>query len=304
MPDATHGHLHVHAPVNFGSAFACAAALNLGLVAIQVIYGLSANSVALLADAGHNFGDGLGLMLAWGAHALGRSPPTERYTYGYRSASILSALCNAMILLIATGAIVWEAILRFADPGEVAGTTVMIVAAVAIVVNGLSAWLLMAGQKGDLNIRGAFAHLAADAGVSAGVVVAGGAILLTGWTWIDPAVSLLISAVIVWGTWGLLREAVLMSMDAVPSHINPSDVREYLETLAGVASVHDLHIWAMSTTENALTAHLVLPGGHPGDAFLADLCHDLDHRFNIKHPTIQIEVGDAGPCGLEPSTTI
>jgi cobalt-zinc-cadmium efflux system protein len=299
---ASHGRSHTC--THFGSAFAWAIALNLGLVVIQVIYGLLANSVALLADAGHNFGDGLGLMLAWGAHVIARSPPTEIYTYGYRSASILSALCNAVILLIATGAIAWEAIRRFGDPGEVGGLTVMVVAGVGIMVNGLSAWLLMAGQSVDLNIRGAFAHLMADAGVSAGVVIAGGLILLTGWVWIDPAVSLAISVIIVWGTWRLLREAVQMSMDAVPSHINPSDVRRCLESLAGVKSVHDLHIWAMSTTENALTAHLVIPQGHPGDDFLADLCHDLDHRFKIKHPTIQIEIGDAGPCILESSTTV
>jgi cobalt-zinc-cadmium efflux system protein len=300
----SHSHSHSHAPKHFGTAFALATALNFGLVVIQVIYGLSAHSVALLADAGHNLGDALGLLLAWGAHVLARLTPTARFTYGYRSASILSALLNAALLLIATGAIAWEAIRRFADPGEVAGMTVMLVAAAGIVINSLSAWLLMAGQKGDLNIRGAFAHLLADAGVSAGVVVAGGVILLTGWTWIDPAVSLAISVVIVWTTWGLLSESARMSMDAVPADIDPGDVRRFLEKLPGVASVHDLHIWAVSTTENALTAHLVIPEGHPGDAFLADLCHDLDHRFKINHPTVQIEVGDAGRCVLEPATTL
>jgi cobalt-zinc-cadmium efflux system protein len=244
------------------------------------------------------------LLLAWGAHALARVNPTAHYTYGYRSASILSALLNAALLLIATGAIAWEAIRRLADPGDLAGMTVMVVAAAGIVVNGLSAWLLVAGQKGDLNIRGAFAHLLADAGVSAAVVVAGGVILLTGWTWIDPAASLLISVVIVWGTWGLLRESARMSMDAVPAGSDPGDVRRFLEKLPGVASVHDLHIWAVSTTENALTAHLVIPSGHPGDAFLADMCHDLDHRFKINHPTVQIEVGDAGRCFLEPASTL
>ena len=299
-----HGHSHSHTPTNFGAAFAAATALNLALVAVQVIYGLSAHSVALLADAGHNFGDALGLVLAWGAHVLARAKPTSRFTYGYRSASILSALLNAIILLIATGAIAWEAIRRFADPGEVAGATVMAVAAIGIVVNGLSAWLLVAGQKRDLNIRGAFAHLAADAGVSAGIVVAGAAILLTGWTWIDPAVSLIISIVVVWSTWGLLRESIQMSMDAVPAGIDPGDVRRYLEQLPGVTGVHDLHIWAMSTTENALTAHLVLPSGHPGDMFLSDVCHQLHHRFEIGHPTIQIEIGDADPCVLEPASSV
>jgi len=299
-----HAHDHAHAPQHFGSAFALATALNLGLVAVQVIYGLSAHSVALLADAGHNFGDALGLMLAWGAHALARVRPTAHFTYGYRSASILSALLNAVLLLIATGAIAWEALRRFAEPADVAGLTVMVVAAAGIVVNGLSAWLLMAGQKGDLNIRGAFAHMIADAAVSAAVVVAGGVILLTGWTWVDPVASLIVSAVIVWTTWELLRESARMSMDAVPAGIDPKDVRRYLEKLPGVASVHDIHVWAVSTTETALTAHLVIPGGHPGDGFLAKLCHDLDRRFKINHPTVQIEVGDAGRCILEPAATL
>ena len=299
-----HAHDHAHAPQHFGGAFALATALNLGLVAVQVIYGLSAHSVALLADAGHNFGDALGLMLAWGAHALARVRPTAHFTYGYRSASILSALLNAVLLLIATGAIAWEALRRFAEPADVAGLIVMVVAAAGIVVNGLSAWLLMAGQKGDLNIRGAFAHMIADAAVSAAVVVAGGVILLTGWTWVDPVASLIVSAVIVWTTWELLRESARMSMDAVPAGIDPKDVRRYLEKLPGVASVHDIHVWAVSTTETALTAHLVIPGGHPGDGFLAELCHDLDRRFKINHPTVQIEVGDAGRCILEPAATL
>jgi cobalt-zinc-cadmium efflux system protein len=297
-------HSHSHTPRHFGGAFALATTLNLGLVAIQVIYGLSAHSVALLADAGHNFGDALGLVLAWGAHALARVRPTTHFTYGYRSASILSALLNAVWLLVATGAIAWEAIRRLAEPADVAGSTVMVVAAAGIVVNGLSAWLLMAGQKGDLNIRGAFAHMIADAAVSAAVVAAGGVILLTGWTWIDPVASLIVAAVIVWTTWELLRESARMSVDAVPAAIDPGDVRRYLEKLAGVSSVHDIHIWALSTTETALTAHLVIPAGHPGDAFLADLCQGLDHRFKINHPTVQIEVGDAGRCILEPATTL
>src|SRR5690242_2314359 len=199
--DHDHAHPHSHAPQHFGGAFALATVLNLGLVAAQVVYGLSAHSVALLADAGHNFGDALGLVLAWGAHVLARARPTAHFTYGYRSASILSALVNAVLLLVATGAIAWEALRRFAEPGEVAGLTVMVVAAAGIAVNGFSAWLLMAGQKSDLNIRGAFAHMMADAAVSAAVVIAGGVILLTGWAWVDPAASLIVSAVIVWTTW-------------------------------------------------------------------------------------------------------
>jgi len=300
----THDHAHGHGPQHFGGAFALATALNLALVAVQVGYGLSAHSVALLADAGHNFGDALGLVLAWGAHVLARVRPTAHFTYGYRSASILSALMNAVLLLVATGAIAWEALRRFVEPGEVAGFTVMVVAATGIAVNGLSAWLLMAGQKGDLNIRGAFAHMLADTVVSAAVVAAGGVILLTGWAWVDPVTSLIVSAVIVWTTWELLRESARMSMDAVPAGIDPADVRRFLEKLPGVASVHDIHIWAVSTTETALTAHLVIPGGHPGDRFIAVLCHDLDHRFKINHPTVQIEVGDAARCILEPASTL
>src|SRR5215469_13024363 len=238
---------HVHAPKDFGAMFAIATALNLALVAIQVFYGIAAHSVALLADAGHNFGDALGLVIAWGAHILARLNPTARYTYGFRSASILAALLNGVILLVATGAIAWEAIVRLFEPGAVAGITVMVVAAIGIVINGLSAWLLAAGRRGDLNIRGAFMHLAADAAVSLGVVVAGGLIILTGWTWLDPLASIIISVVIVWGTWGLLREAVNHALDAVPAGIDPREVANYLAGRAGVQGIHDLHVWAMST---------------------------------------------------------
>jgi cobalt-zinc-cadmium efflux system protein len=294
-----HDHAHSHAPKDFGTAFAIATALNLGLVAIQAFYGVVAHSVALLADAGHNFGDALGLMIAWGAHGLAKLNPTARYTYGFRSASILAALLNSVILLVATGAIAWEAIGRFFEPGAVAGLTVMIVAAFGIAINGLAAWLLMAGQD-DLNIRGAFLHLVGDAAVSFGVVVAGGAILLTGWSWLDPAVSLIISGIIVWGTWGLLREAINRSLGAVPSTIDPKAVALYLQDLQGVVAIHDLHVWAMSTTETALTCHLVMPQGHPGDEFLRCLDQELHSRFRIAHPTIQIELGDAGTCRLEP----
>ena len=303
---AAHGHAHDHShtPSDFGVAFAVATGLNVALVAAQVVYGLSAHSIALLADAGHNFGDALGLLLAWGAHVVARWAPTHRYTYGFRSASILSALLNAVMLLVATGAIAWEAIRRFSDPGEVAGLTVMTVAALGIVVNGLSAWLLVAGRRGDLNVRGAFLHLVADAGVSAAVVVAGAAILFTGWTWIDPVISLGVCGVVVWGTWGLLRESAALALDAVPPGIDPARVRAHLETLPAVASIHDLHIWAMSTTENALTVHLVMPGGHPGDDFLAGACHELNHRFGIGHATLQIETADAGVCTLEPEHVV
>ncbi len=300
----SHGLGHVHAPKNFGPAFAIATALNMGLVVAQVFYGVTAHSVALLADAGHNFGDALGLLIAWGAHALAKLNPTTRYTYGFRSASILAALLNGVILLVATGGIVWEAIQRFFEPGEVAGLTVMVVAAIGILVNGISAWLLMAGQGDDLNIRGAFIHMIGDAAVSFGVVVAGGVILSTGWNWLDPTVSVLISAVIIWATWGLLREAVNHSLDAVPSDIDPRKVADYLRTLPGVSEIHDLHVWAMSTTETALTCHLVIPDGHPGDAFLERVYEHLGQKFEIQHPTVQIELGDARACKLSPTHVV
>lgn len=296
------GHTHTHTPNNFGMAFAVATGLNFALVAIQIYFGITANSMALLADAGHNFADALGLVIAWAGHALATSAPTHRYTYGFRSASILSALANGFILLIATGAIAWEAIQRLSDPTPVSGMVVMIVAAAGILANGVAAWLLMAGQK-DLNIRGAFLHLIGDAAVSAGVVVAGAAIIFTGWNLIDPIVSLAISILIVVLAWGLLREATNLSLDAVPSGIEPGAVREFLLQLPGVTSIHDLHIWAMSTTENALTCHLVIPEGHAGDKFLQTCCDELQHKFGIGHSTIQIESGD-GVCKLAPDSVV
>jgi cobalt-zinc-cadmium efflux system protein len=302
-----HGHSHglgghSHVPTNFGRAFALTTALNLGLVVVQVVYGLIADSMALLADAGHNFGDAIGLILAWIAYTLGRVRATERFTYGFRSASILSAFANAILLLVATGAIVWEALRRMSAPPEVAGMTVIIVAGAGIVINGLSAWILMAGQKHDLNIRGAYLHLVADAAVSVGVVLGGAVIVATGWNWVDPAVSLVIAVVIVWGTWSLLRESFELSMQAVPKGIVLADVRAYLEALPGVGSVHHLHVWAMSTTENALTVHLVFPAGHPGDAFLSRICQDLSTKFRIHHPTIQVEMAEGASCAIEQPT--
>jgi cobalt-zinc-cadmium efflux system protein len=295
---------HIHAPKDFGPMFATATALNVGLVAIQVFYGIAAHSVALLADAGHNFGDALGLVIAWGAHVLAKLNPTARYTYGFRSASILAALLNGVILLVATGGIASEAIQRLFEPGEVAGMTVMVVAAMGIAINGLSAWLLMAGQKADLNIRGAFLHMVGDAAVSLGVVLAGGVIILTGWNWLDPTVSIVISVVIVWGTWGLLREAVNHSLDAVPSDIDPREVAKYLSGLPGVDAIHDLHVWAVGTTETALTCHLVMRQGHPGDEFLQRLYRQLHDKFEIGHPTLQIEIGNAGACKLAPDHVV
>jgi cobalt-zinc-cadmium efflux system protein len=299
-----HGHDHSHAPRDFGRAFAVATVLNLGLVVVQVVYGLIAGSVALLADAGHNFGDAVGLILAWGAFLLGRVKLSDRFTYGFRSASILSALINAVLLLVATGAIALEAFRRLAAPEPVAGGTVMLVAGAGIVINGFSAWLLMAGNKGDLNVRGAFLHLVADALVSVGVVVAGGIIILTGWDRADPIASLIIAVVIVWGTWNLLRESFQLSMNAVPRGIELGEVRRHLQSLPHVAAVHDLHVWAMSTTENALTAHFVMDNGHPGDKFLEELSHDLDRRFKIQHATVQIEIGDGNVCILAPADRV
>jgi cobalt-zinc-cadmium efflux system protein len=298
-----HGVGHVHAPTNFGRSFAIAAILNITLVIVQVIYGVLANSVALLADAGHNFGDVLGLLLAWGAHSMAQWAPTKRYTYGFRSASILAALLNALILMVATGAIAWEAIQRLSEPTEVGGVTVMIVAAVGIVVNGVSAWLLLAGRKGDLNIRGAFLHLVGDAAVSVGVVGAGTIIYFTRLFWLDPVASLVIAVLIVWGTWNLLREAIKLSLDAVPENIDRSKVESFLGALPGVTEVHDLHIWPMSTTETALTAHMVRPGKGLDDAFLVDACETLAKRFGIRHATLQVEAGDRS-CRLAPEHVV
>ena len=302
--DHSHGGGHVHAPANFGRAFAIGIVLNTGFVIIEFIYGLLSNSVALLADAGHNLGDVLGLLVAWTASVLVKRAPSARFTYGLRGSSILAALFNAIFLLLTVGAITWEAIQRLGNPEPVAEKTVMIVAAIGILVNGLTAWLFSSGSKGDINLRGAFLHMASDALVSAGVVAAGLVILLTGWLWLDPVLSLVINLIIVIGTWGLLRDSVGMSMAAVPAQIDPVQVRNFLEQRAGVASLHDLHIWPMSTTEIALTCHLVMPAGHPGDAFLHEVCAELTTRFKIAHPTIQIEIDPNLACALAPESVV
>jgi cobalt-zinc-cadmium efflux system protein len=289
---ASAGHDHLHAPRDFGRAFAIGAALNVGFIVVEAIYGVLANSTALLADAGHNLSDVVGLLMAWGAAYVGRRAPTPRFTYGLRSSSILAALANAVLLLVAVGAITWEALWRLVDPEPVASQTVMVVAGIGIVINGATALLFMKGRRGDLNIRAAFLHMVADAAVSLGVVITGLAILLTGYHWIDPLVSLGIAAVIVWSTWSLLRDSINLALDAVPPGIDPDEVRAFLASLPGVAAVHHLHIWAMSTTETALTCHLVMPGGHPGDAFLAETSETLRRRFGIPHATLQIELGN------------
>jgi cobalt-zinc-cadmium efflux system protein len=294
-----HNHGHDHAPKHFGRTFAIATGLNLALVAGEVVYGLATNSLALLADAGHNFGDAMGLLLAWGAYALADWIPNTRYTYRMRAASILAAFANGVLLLIATGIIAWEAVQRLGTPEPVANGTVIVVAAVAVAINGISAWLLSHGSKSDLNIRGAFLHMVADAAVSVAVIIGAVGIIYTGWNWIDPAVSLLISAGILWGTWGLLHDSFQLSLNAAPRSIDPGVVRHYLESLPDVAAVHDLHIWAVSTTETALTCHLVMPAGHPGDDFLHRVASQLQHRFEIGHPTLQIEIGNSGRCALQ-----
>lgn len=301
---ADHHHSHAHAPVSFGRAFAIGIALNTAFVLIEAGYGFIANSTALMADAGHNLSDVLGLVVAWIAAVLSQRPPTLRLTYGLRNTSILAALLNAVLLLVAAGAIMLESIQRLLNPEPVASMTVIVVATIGIAINGVTAWLFASGRKNDLNIRGAYLHMMADAAVSVGVVLAGILIMTTGWLWVDPVTSLLIVAGIIWGTWGLLRESMAMSLAAVPSNINPAAVRTFLGSLPGVASIHDLHIWPMGTAETALTAHLVVPAGHPGDTFLIEACRELDQRFKIGHATLQIEVSAATRCTLDTDHTV
>ena len=300
-----HGHHHPVRPGRYNRAFIVSIVLNTGFVVIEVVYGILANSLALLADAGHNLGDVLGLLLAWGASILVQRRPTVRRTFGLRRSSILAALLNASLLLLACGAIGWEAWQRLRAPMFVASGTVMAVAAVGIVINTVSALMFLSGRRGDLNIRGAFLHLATDAAVSLGVVLAGLAIALTHWDWLDPAVSLVVTALIIGHTWELFRESLNLAMDGVPAQIEPRVVSTYLAERPGVTEVHDLHIWAMSTTENALTAHLVMPGGHPGDGFLSEVCHELHDYFDIDHTTLQIELGDPDhACALAPDHVV
>jgi cobalt-zinc-cadmium efflux system protein len=304
--DHGHGHRHAHASASdgFGRAFAIGAVLNLAFVGIEAAYGVIANSMALLADAGHNLSDVLALLIAWGASSLARRQPTPRFTYGLGGTSILAALFNAIVLMIAVGGIAVEAIRRFSVPAEPEAFTMMAVAGIGILVNGATALLFARGAKRDLNLRGAFLHMVADAAISAAVVAAGLGILLPGWLWLDPALSLLVAAVIVYGTWGLLRDSVALSLDAVPAGIDPLAVRRYLEALDGVARLHDLHIWAMSTHETALTCHLVMPAGHPGDRFTMNTAEELKHRFGIGHATLQIETGGDTECALAPEHVV
>ena len=296
-PGHGHGHHH-HAPgADFGRAFAIGIALNGAYVIGEAIYGFLANSLALLADAGHNAGDVVSLALAWLAATLARRAPSSRFTYGLASSSILAALSNAVLLALVTGAIAWEAVLRLVHPQPAAGVLMMAVAGVGIHINGATALMFASGRNSDLNVRSAFLHMAADALVALGVVATGAAVIVTGWLWLDPAISLVISAVIVWGTWSLLREAMALALAGVPPGVDQGGVAAYLAGLPGVTDVHDLHIWGMSTTETALTAHLVRPGAAIDDTLLAEVCAELKARFAIHHATLQIESG-ATPCEL------
>ncbi|MDB5873272.1 MAG: cation transporter [Ramlibacter sp.] len=306
--DAHEGHTHggyahaghSHTPANFGRAFAIGIALNLGFVVVEVSYGLVANSMALLADAGHNLGDVLGLVLAWVATVLARRRPSATHTYGMRRGTILSALANAVLLLVAIGGIAVEGVRRLIHPAEVEGVTVIVVATAGIVVNGVTAWLFASGRKGDINVRGAFLHMAYDALISLGVVLAGGVILLTGWTRLDPLVSLAVGGFILAGTWSLLRDSMALAMDAVPASVKLEEVRAFLKQQKGVTDLHDLHVWPMSTTETALTCHLVMPGGHPGDSFFLETALELKEHFGISHATMQVETEISSACELKP----
>lgn len=282
-------HEHSHAPRNFNRAFAIGIGLNIAFVAVESFYGWKVNSLALLADAGHNLSDVAGLALAWAGGMAGRLAPDSRHTYGWRRASILAAFANAILLLVAMGSLAWEAIERLRVPVHTEGLTMIAVAAVGVVINGATAMLFMAGRSRDLNIRGAFLHMAADALVSLGVVAAGALYLWTRWTWLDPVASLAIAVVIVVGTWRLFRQSLHLMFDGVPDSVDLEDVRAYLLSQPGVEDVHDLHIWAISTSDIALSVHLLMPGGYPGEAFIDAVTARLHDRFEISHPTIQIE---------------
>jgi cobalt-zinc-cadmium efflux system protein len=308
--DHGHGHdhhgggHHHHAPANMGRAFAIGVILNTAFVAAEVAAGLWTGSLSLLADAGHNLSDVLSLLLAWGAVVLAKRAPAGRRTYGLRKGTILASLANAILLLVAVGVIVSEAAHRLREPAAVDSQIVIITASLGVVINGLTAMLFMRGSRSDLNVRGAFLHMAADAGVSLAVVV--GAMIMgqTGILWIDPALSLVIAAVIVLGTWGLLRDSADLALDAAPRGIDVEAVRRYLQDLPGVEDVHDLHVWAISTTETAMTAHVLRPSNADGDSFLHQACEGLEHRFRIGHATLQVETSAAHACRLAPAEVV
>lgn len=283
-------HSHHHGPAEFSRAFAVGIALNFGFVVIEAIYGWRVGSLALLADAGHNLSDVAGLLLAWVAALAAGRQPDHRHTYGWQRASILAAFANAVLLLVAMGSLLWEAGHRLRSPAPTDGITIMVIAAIGVLVNGATAALFVSGSKSDMNIRGAFLHMAGDALVSLGVVASGALYLWTGWAWLDPVTSMAIALVIIAGTWSLFRQSLHLLFDGVPENVVLAEVDALLRAMPGVADVHDLHVWAMSTTDIALTAHLVMPGGHPGDAFLEHVARELGERLHITHPTLQIEV--------------
>jgi cobalt-zinc-cadmium efflux system protein len=283
------GHAHALTAEGINTRMGIAVVLNLIFVVIEGSFGFLSNSVALIADAGHNLSDVLGLVCSWGAIVLARRPPGGKFTYGLGRSSVLAALTNAVLLLVACGAIAWEAVGRLAAPPAVAGATVMGVAAVGIALNGISAWLLHGGSHGDLNRRSAFLHMLGDAAVSAAVLVSGALIVFTGWNWLDPLISLVVVAVILVSTWGLLRDSVHLSLDGVPEGVNSTAIMSFLAGQRGVTDVHDLHIWALSTTSVALTAHLVVPDREAEEALLGSLTPNLKRRFRIDHSTLQIE---------------
>jgi cobalt-zinc-cadmium efflux system protein len=298
------GHAHVHAPASFGKAFAIGITLNTALVVAEAVYGYIGNSTALLADAGHNLSDVLGLIMAWGASIAARRAPSGRFTYGLRASTILAALANAVFLLVATGAIGWEAILRLREPEPIAGVTVMVVAGIGILVNGFTAMLFASGRKDDINIEGAYLHMAADAAVSLGVVISAALIIWTGWLWLDPVTSLVICAAILWSTTSLLRGSIDMSMAAAPKGTDLAAIKVFLLERPGVSAIHDLHVWPISTTETALTCHLVMPTGTTGDAFLMETAQLLRTSFRIGHTTLQVETHPDNGCALAPDDVV
>ncbi|SFU72780.1 cation diffusion facilitator family transporter [Bradyrhizobium arachidis] len=301
--DHAHGAGHVHAPANFGRAFAIGITLNTALVVAEAVYGYIGNSTALLADAGHNLSDVLGLVVAWGASVAAKRAPSGRFTYGFRASTILAALANAVFLLVATGAIGWEAILRLREPEPIAGVTVMVVAGIGILINGFTAMLFASGRKDDINIEGAYLHMAADAAVSLGVVVSAALIIWTGWLWLDPVTSLVICATILWSTTSLLRGSIDMSMAAAPKGTDLAAIKAFLLARPGVSGIHDLHVWPISTTETALTCHLVMPAG-TGDAFLMETAQLLRTSFRIGHTTLQVETHPDNGCALAPDDVV
>lgn len=291
-----HHHIHNHA-TKYGRAFAIGITLNILFVMAETYYGLQTGSLALLSDAGHNLSDVLGLLIAWGGFYLGKLRPSRKHTYGLGRATIMAAMFNALLLLVVVGGIAWEAADRFQQPMPIEGSVVMLVAAIGVAINGTTAWLFMSGSRHDLNLRGVYLHMAADALVSLGVVITGALFIVTGWMWLDPAISLVIALVILFGTWDLLRHSLLLSLDGVPVSIELDAVRNYLSALPEVNAVHDLHVWAMSTSDTALTVHLVTCSGNPGDDFLRRVAGELHDNFGISHATIQIET-DAEICAM------